>query len=73
MAHRHIIPLITEPGQRVRKSETRDGESLHDGLFRSYSAVVEISANERSNSTTHSLEVFLPAQTLVKGDSQGCR
>ena len=59
VAHRRIIYLATELGQRVRNSETRDGELLHDRLVQSYSAVVEISANNRSNNITHSLEVLI--------------
>ena len=70
VAHRCVIHLTTELGQRVRKSETRDGELLHDRLVQSYSAVAEISANNRSDNTTHSLEVLLPAQTSVKADSK---
>ena len=73
VAHRRIIHLTTELGQRVRKSETRDGEVLHDRLVQSHSAVVEIGANNRSYNTTQSLEVLLPAQTSVRVDSKKCR
>ena len=69
VAHRRIIHLMTKPGQRVRKSE-KGMELLHDRLVQSYSAIVEISANDKSYNTTHSLEVLLPAQTLVKVDSE---
>ena len=73
VAHRRIIHLTTGLGQRVQKSETRDRELLHDRLVQSYSAVIEIGANNRSYNTTHSLEVLLPAQTLVRVDSKKYR
>ena len=55
MAYRRIIHLTIERGQRTRQSETRDGEVLHDRLVRSYSAVGEISANDTSQDTRHTV------------------
>ncbi len=43
-----FIHLMTEPGQRAWKSETRYGGLLYDRLVQSYFAVVEISANDTS-------------------------